>query len=224
MPVSGILEAKNATSSPFYTDSTMAYAQYYRYASGFSATTSGGWGSASGGDSLVHTITNTGINATLTHGSTTIDDGMGGVIDSGEPNVLTYRPRPVLNVQPNTSFALGQLTMLNGTTFNQSEATGATLNISLTFASPNVEVKNVALNFSFINTDNSSDRLDSADIIQLNNPNTGLTVTSDGVTYTLELEWVSLDPGAGVVQGNQFLVFEGSTARAELRAKLVPNR
>ena len=35
---------------------------------------------------------------------------------------------------------------------------------------------------------------------------------------------VTLDPGAGVVQGNKFLVFEGASALAELRATLVPNK
>ena len=45
----------------------------------------------------------------------------------------------------------------------------------------------------------------------------------DNVTYTLQLNWVTLDPGAGVVQGNQFLVFEGAAAQAELRATLYSN-
>jgi hypothetical protein len=121
------------------------------------------------------------------------------------------------------TFTLGDLTLLNGTTFNDSEATAATLQVTLNFANPNV-TKLVNINFGFINTDNSPDRVASADIVQLFTPNAGNVITIDGVNYGLELSWVTLDPGAGVVSGNQFLVFEGSSAKAELQGKLVPDR
>ena len=51
-----------------------------------------------------------------------------------------------------------------------------------------------------------------------------IAVFIGGVTYRLELSWVSLNPGTGVVQGNQFLIYEGATAQAELRARFVPDR
>jgi hypothetical protein len=81
----------------------------------------------------------------------------------------------------------------------------------------------VHINLGLISTENTSDRLASADIVQLLNPSTDFTVTIDGVTYRLELSWATLDPGAGVVQGNQFLIYEGSTAQAQLRARFKSN-
>jgi hypothetical protein len=124
-------------------------------------------------------------------------------------------------VQPNTSFKLGDLTMLNGTTFYNSEASSVTLRVNLNLSSPPLN-STVDIVFNLINTSNSTDRLASADIVQIATPQpTSFTV--NGVTYALQLSWVTLDPGAGVVQGDQFLVFEGASARAELRATLVSN-
>jgi hypothetical protein len=147
---------------------------------------------------------------------------MGGTIDSGVENVLTFRQRPFNNIQPDVFFTLGDLTLLNGTTYNDSEATGAVLQVDLTFSDPAV-TQTLDINFGFINTDNSLDRLASADIVQINNPSINTSIVVDGISYRVELQWFTLDPGAGVVDGNQFLVFEGASARAELRAKLVPN-
>ena len=76
---------------------------------------------------------------------------------------------------------------------------------------------------TMVSTENTSDRTASADIVELRNPSTDFTVVIDGVTYRLELGWATLDPGAGVSQGNQFLIYEGSAARAELRARFVSN-
>jgi hypothetical protein len=73
-----------------------------------------------------------------------------------------------------------------------------------------------------VSTENSTDRLASADIVEIATPQP-TSFTIDNVTYTLQLSWVTLDPGAGVVQGNQFLVFEGAAAQAELRATLYSN-
>jgi hypothetical protein len=40
----------------------------------------------------------------------------------------------------------------------------------------------------------------------------------------LELAWATLDPGAGVVQGDKFLIFEGATAKADVRDRFTSNR
>jgi hypothetical protein len=80
------------------------------------------------------------------------------------------------------------------------------------------------VNLGLISTENTSDRTASADIVELRNPSTDFTVQIEGVTYRLELGWTTLDPGAGVPRGNQFLVYEGSSANAELRARFVSDR
>jgi hypothetical protein len=112
--------------------------------------------------------------------------------------------------------------MLNGTTFYESEADGVTLSINLNLTEP-AQAGVVHVNLGLISTENSSDRTASADIVELRNPNTDFTVTVDGVTYRLELGWATQDPAAGVSQGNQFLVYEGASAHAELRARFVSN-
>ena len=223
VPPGSYLEARNVATNSTYTDSGTSGGSYFRLASGFTANTTAAWLTPTGNATLVHTLNNQPNSATLTHGSTVFDDGMGGTIDSGVENVLTYERNTLANVAPNTTFTLGDLTLLNGTTFNDSEATAATLQVTLNFANPNV-TKSVNINFGLINTDNSPDRLASADIVELRTPNAGNVITIDGVNYRLELSWVTLDPSAGVVSGNQFLIFEGGSAKAELRGKLVADR
>ena len=114
------------------------------------------------------------------------------------------------------------MVMLNGTTFNNSEATSVTLHLTLNFNNPPTS-KNVDVNLGLISTPNSSDRLASADIVQINTPSTGVAVSVDGIDYSLNLSWVSLDPTAGLVHGNQFLIYEGASATAQLQGTLVPN-
>ena len=113
--------------------------------------------------------------------------------------------------------------MLNGTTFYDSEASGATLTVNLNLTQP-ASSGVVHVDLGFTSTDNNGTALENADIVELKSPSSDFTVLIGGVTYRLELSWVSLDPGPGVVQGNQFLIFEGATAQAELRARFVPDR
>jgi prepilin-type N-terminal cleavage/methylation domain-containing protein len=223
VPPGSFLEARNVATNSTYTDSGTSGGSYFRLASGLTANTTATWLTPAGNSTLVYSLNNKPNTATLTHGSTVFDDGMGGTIDSGVENVLTYKRNNLANVAPNTTFTLGDLTLLNGTTFNDSEATAATLAVTLNFASPNVSTT-VNINFGLINTDNSPDRLASADIVELRTPNAGTVITIDGVNYQLELSWVTLDPSAGVVSGNQFLIFEGGSAKAELRGRLVADR
>ena len=136
VPPGSYLEARNVATNSTYTDSGTSGGGYYRLASGFTANTTASWLTPAGNSTLVYTLNNKPNSATLTHGSTVFDDGMGGTIDSGVENVLTYQRNALANVAPNTTFTLGDLTLLNGTTFNDSEATSATLAVTLNFASP----------------------------------------------------------------------------------------
>ena len=204
-----------------YSDSGISAQEYYRLVDGFSGSGSGSWNSVTGGSTLTSTITPGDPSTTLSHGNTQLDLGNGEFLDAGVANTLTYTKNTFASITPNTPFKLGELAMLNGTTFNDSEANGATLSINLSFTNPPISVV-ANVNFGFISTENSSDRLASADIVEIINPSP-VTIIQDGISYTLNLGWVTLDPGAGVVQGNRFLVFEGASARAELRATLTPN-
>lgn len=218
------LEARNlATDTVLYKNSATSSATFYRLTSGFTATETGTWGNATGGANLVTKTDNGVTSSTFKHGNTKLDLGNGEFLDAGVENVLTFTKADFSNIAPNTWFNMGTLVMLNGTTFYNSEADGVTLSLNLSFSQP-AQNSVVHINLGLISTENSSDRLASADIVELRNPTTDLLITIDGVQYRLELSWASQDPASGVVQGNQFLVFEGASATAQLRGRLVSNK
>lgn len=219
------LKAVNETTRPAEYATSLTNSQtYYRLTSGFSGTGDGTWGNALGGTNLVTGITNDGADGTVTfkHGNTKLDLGNGEYLDAGVENVLTFTPEDFDTIVPNTWFTFGDLMMLNGTTFYNSEATGVTLSVNLSLTQPAIDFT-THIDLGFTSTENTSDRLASADVVELKSPTTDVHVTIDGVEYRLELSWVTLDPGAGVVQGSKFLIFEGATARAELRARFTSN-
>jgi type II secretory pathway pseudopilin PulG len=219
-----LVEARNvALDTLTYSDSSTAQGRYYRLVETFTGTSTGTWGNAGGGSNLFVDVQNSTNASTFKHGNTKLDLGNGEYLDAGTENVLTFTRAPFESIQPNTWFNLGDMLMLNGTTFYDSEAGSVTLSLNLSISSP-PQTGVVHVDLGLISTENTSDRLASADIVELRNPSTDFTVTIDGVIYRLELSWVTLDPGAGVVQGNQFLIYEGSTARAELRARFKSNQ
>jgi len=215
------IEAVNIATNAAYSDSPSAAQEYYRLVSGFTGSSGGSWTNVTGGPTLAYNIAPGDPTASVSHGNTRLDLGNGEFLDSGVPNQLTYTKNNFTSIQPNVAFVLGNLTLLNGTTFYDSEATNVTLRIDLNFSSPPLN-RTVDIVLNLTNTENSTDRLASADIVEIASPQP-VSFTVDGVSYTLQLSWLTLDPGAGVVQGNKFLVFEGASALAQLRATLVPN-
>jgi type II secretory pathway pseudopilin PulG len=218
------IEARNfATDTTLYRTSSLDSQAYYRLVSGFSGSGTGTWGNAAGGSNLVTSVQNGTTSSTFMHGNTKLDLGNGEFLDAGVENVLTFTPGQFETITPDVWFDLGDLVMLNGNTFYNSEASGVTLSINLNLTEP-AHSTVVHINLGLISTENTSDRLASADIVELRNPNTDFKVTVDGVVYRLELGWETKDPGAGVVQGNQFYVYETATASAVLRGRFVPNQ
>lgn len=218
------LQARNVSTRPAeYADSNITSQTYYRLTSGFSGTGDGNWGNAIGGTNLVTNIQNDSEISTFKHGNTKLDLGNGEYLDAGVENVISFTPEQFDTITPNTWFKFGEMTMLNGTTFYNSEATGVTLSTNLHLTQPSLDFT-THIDLGLTSTENTSDRLASADIVELKNPTTDVRVTIDGVEYRLELSWTTLDPGAGVVQGNKFYIFEGATAKAELRARFTSNR
>ena len=217
------IQAYNESTQPAaYATGSVNTQAYYRLTSGFSGTDEGNWGNAIGGPNLVTSIQNSGGTSTFKNGNTKLDLGNGQYLDAGVENSLSFTPAGFDSIKPNTWFDFGAMQILNGTTFYNSEASGVTLSVNLNLSQPSVNFT-THVDLGFISTANTSDRLASADIIQLINPTTDFTVTIDGVQYRLELSWVSLDPSSSVVQGNNLLVFEGATASVTLRARFTSN-
>jgi len=217
------LQARNESTRPAeYATSYTNTQSYYRLTSGFSGSAEGSWGNALGGSNLVTSIQNSGTTSTFKSGNTKLDLGNGTYLDAGVENSLSFTPATFDKITPNTWFDFGALMILNGTTFYNSEATGVTLTVNLTLTQPSISVTTY-INLGLVSTSNTSDRLASADIVQLLNPTTDFTITIDGVQYRLELEWVSKDPASSLVQGNNLLVYEGANAAVELRARFTSN-
>ena len=206
-----------------YTTSATASATYLLI-NNFTGTVTPTWTNVGGGPGLVKTINNSNPDSvTLKHGNTQQDLGGGQIIDAGIENVLTYSRASFSGVLANTDFSLGTLVILNGTTFNDSEATSATLNLAVALTQPTTASGNANLNFTMVSTANSSDRQASADSVTLQNPNTNVTVSANGITYTLQVSIVSTDSSNGYVSGNTFYIYEGSSATATVRGRWVPN-
>jgi hypothetical protein len=203
-----------------YLDSGIASSTYYRLIPNVAGTGFATWGNAIGGPNLVSTASNSMGTSSITHGNTRLDLGNGEFLDAGISNMLSFSPAAFADIKPNAWFNLGGMTMRNGTTFYDSEASSVTLSVNLSMTSPPLNDV-VHIDLGFISTENTSDPLASADIVELRNPSTDLTFAVGGVTYRLELSWVSMDPAAGIVRGNQFLIIEGATAAARLQARFV---
>ena len=218
------LQARNETTLPAeYSTSSIISQTYYRLASGFSGSGEADWGDATGGANLVSSFVNSTETSTFKHGNTRLDLGNGEYLDAGVENELNFTRESFNTVTPNTWFKFGEMMMLNGTTFYNSEASGVTLTVDLSMTEPSLSFT-TDIEFALTSTENTSDRLASADVVEIKNPTTDVRVTIDGIEYRLELSWATLDPGAGVVQGNKFLIYEGATAQAELRARFTSNR
>lgn len=221
-----VVSAQNVAVSgaPGVSDSGVITHEYYRLLAGLTGSVTPSFNNAAGGDNMVSTIEPAdGNQVVFRHGDTQLDLGNGQVLDAGVENVITFNAQPFSAIAPNNWFNVGDITMLNGNTFNDSEATSVTLSLNFTLTDP-AFTGSASIELGLISTPNSSDRMASADIVQLMNARTDFTMTFDGITYRLEVGWESTDPAAGLVQGTEFLIFEGGQATGRLRGRFVSNR
>jgi len=219
-------ESKNvSTDAVLYNDSSVDSDTYYRLEDSFTGTHVPSWINTAGGPALKFTANNaSSTNVELAHGDTRLDLGGGEYLDAGVENRLNFTRAGFNGVAANTDFSLGELTILNGTTFNDSEATSTTLKLVLSITDPVVQSGTINLNYTMSSTPNTSDRLASADTVTLANPTTSFAVNIGGVTYTLQVRIESMDVESGVVTGNTFYVYEGASARARLVGKFLSNK
>jgi prepilin-type N-terminal cleavage/methylation domain-containing protein len=220
------VESRNfTTDAVLYSDSSIDSDTYYKLAASFAGQTTPSWINGAGGPALVTNYNNTNPDSvTFSHGDTRLDLGGGEYLDAGVENTMTFNREQFSGVAPNTDFTLGTLVILNGTTFNDSEATSVTLKLVLNLNQPVTQSGTVNVNFTMVSTPNTSDRLASADTVTVSNPTTSYTVTTGGVTYTLQLKLVSQDPNSGLVNGNTFYIYEGASASATVVGQFKSNR
>lgn len=221
-----VIEAQNVAvlGVTTVTDSTVNRNEYFRLVSGFTGTVQAGLGNVVGGPNLDYSVnTSTPNQIVFTHGDPQTDLGNGEIINTGEANVIQLNTQNFSSIQPNTWFNVGNVSLLNGEIFNDTAATSVVLAINFNISNPaHTGTANIGL--QLINTPNSADRTASADVVKLANPVTNLVVTIDGINYRLEVSWQNTNPTTGLVNGNDFLVFEGGTAQGRLRARFVSDR
>jgi hypothetical protein len=131
-----IVQAQNVAGNPSVASGAVTTQAYYQLVSEFDGSAAGAWTSPVGGSNLVDTITPGNPTTTFSHGNTTLDLGNGQSIDAGIPNTLAYTENNFSGVLPNVPFTLGTLVLVNGTTFNNSEASGVTLKVTLALTNP----------------------------------------------------------------------------------------
>jgi hypothetical protein len=220
------VESRNFTILPLlYADGSIDSDTYYKLVATFAGQTTPSWINGAGGPNLVATYNNGNpASVMFAHGDTRLDLGGGEYLDAGVENTMTFNREQFSGVSPNADFTLGSLVILNGTTFNDSEATSVTLKLVLNLTQPATQSSTVNVNFTMLSTPNTSDRLASADTVTLSNPTTSFTVVNGGVTYTLQLKFVSLDTNSGTVSGNTFYIYEGASASAALVGQFKANK
>jgi hypothetical protein len=220
------IQSRNYTTNPaLYKDGSTDSDTYYLLVASFTGSHSPIWTNVAGGPNLTETTDNSDPDGiVVSHGDTRLDLGGGEYLDAGVENRMDFSRNNFAGVAANTDFNLGEMIILNGTTFSDSEATSVTLRLAMAVTQPTTKNGTLDINFTMVSTPNTSDRLASADTVTVQNPTTNFTVATGGVTYTLQVRLVSLDTESGVVSGNTFYIYEGASARAALVGKFVSNR
>lgn len=117
-------------------------------------------------------------------------------------------------------FSLGTLTFFNGTIWVGTQADAIDLVVTITFTTPSGINKAFTQTLRLINTLNTDDPQESADIVFLPTSFPDTTFVVDGIEYTLIILGFGSINGGGFVQTGSFHVFEGGTASAQLIGKI----
>jgi hypothetical protein len=139
------------------------------------------------------------------------------------PNSISFTGAP-FSTNTETSFLLGKLTYFNGTTVIGTNATGVDLDATLAFTDPSGVNQSFTFLLDLLTTPNTSDPVASADLLVLPTLFPPETFTSSGVTYTVQLNGFSNPTVDGfIVGGNEFHVYEGGRATADLYGEVTAN-
>lgn len=140
--------------------------------------------------------------------------------DYAHPSALWFQPLAVSNAVAETSFDLGYLNYRNGTIKGNSGASWIDIALTLSFSQPlGLDPISVVFGNELVNTTNTSNQVESADIVWLKNLAAPLNFKdSSGNQYYLELTFkVDQDTIDGTLSTpEQFHVYEGTQGRATL--------
>lgn len=139
---------------------------------------------------------------------------------SGSQSWLNYLGES-FSTETETVFSVGTLTYHNGAIYANTQADSVDLDITLSLTNPSGITKDFVYDLDLINTPNTSSAYASADYVTWTNSIATSYFTYDSIDYTLEFV------GFGVLNSsnsyallNEFHVYEGSTASAQLLVKV----
>ena len=188
--------AYNMSTNPaLYADSGTTAETYYFLVPSFSGTIAAKWNTSDGPNGLKSTIVNTNPDLVVETDGTAAS-GYGA-------NIFTFaRQASFAGVPPNQEFKVGQLNYTNGTINTGTGATGLHLHLDIAMTSPSVTSTPADIGIVLNNTVNSENAASSADIATLSNPVTNYSIVLNGVTYTLQIHYGSIDVTQGFVDNN----------------------
>ena len=178
-----------------------------------SGAVSGTWVSPTGGPSLQTSIEVSGATVTFRHGSSLMDDGMGGQLDVGVKNAISFTGGTLSSVALNTMVPLAQMSIVNGITFNDSDASSVKLRMTLALTQP-IGSAMVDVPLGLVSTDNTIDPVASADIVTLDSSAPVFRIGNRD--YIVHLAWQTLDASKGFEAGQQFKTYEDKTSTLQL--------
>jgi hypothetical protein len=192
---------------------------YYGVPDTLSITVDGNFHNPRGGPKLKYEISNGGH--TFTHGdSVYILDGE--PINSGDPNVLQFDPRPFSEVAPGEKFKLGEFYYHNGNSYYDSHATKVDLRVIINLPERG-ETVDFNLRLDLVNTPNDPDDASaSADYVTITNLQQNINLRINGIGYRMKLEFGATD-SFGFSTESSFHVYEGASGRGELLGTFLAN-
>lgn len=135
------------------------------------------------------------------------------------PSSLQYTGN-TFSVQTDDVFSFGTLQYFNGTIALGTQADAVDLDVLLSLTTPSGINQDFLYNLGLINTLNTSDPNASADIVNLPSAQPDTFFTVDGIDYTLEFLGFGSITGSGFTTVDNFSVFEGSSASAEMLGRI----
>ena len=223
-------------------DSTQNYAVIWQT---FTGGTRGDWTSATGPETAVveagrsggnngggnnyDTVDSTNPNTILFQDpSGTIDDEIGygesaggawvgwGTLD-GETTTssLTFTGNSFRDIDAEVLFSIGSLTFTNGSALEGTEIWDADLAMSIDFSTPNIQER-FDFNHGIATTTTSGDSTTNSDSVYIDTNADYFQTRLNGVDYALQLEFGTFSGEDGYATLDEFHVFEGSTATAEV--------
>jgi hypothetical protein len=121
-------------------------------------------------------------------------------------------------------FTFGTLSSFNGTINTGTTADMVDLSVVLDFAEPSGITASFMYDLSLVNTINSSDSVESADIVRFDNTLPTTLFSSNGTNYTLEFLGFGTGSEGSFIIGDSFSVLEEQSASVDLvgRITVVP--